>query len=87
MCKKYDRFGNLIQGNKYFIKKLNELGLKQNFTGYYYIIDILDIMINKGIGEKSFSKNVYPIIAMKYNKSECTIERNIRWKWIKHICC
>ena len=78
MCKKFDRFGNLIQGNKYFINQLNELGLKQTFTGYYYVVDILDITINQGVKEKSFSKYVYPIIAKKYGKSECTIERNIR---------
>lgn len=78
MCKKYDRYGQLIQGNKYFINQLNELGIKQNFTGYYYAIDILDILINQGVRSKSFSKYIYPQVAKKYNKSECTIERNIR---------
>ena len=78
MCKKYDRYGKLIQGNKYFISQLNYLGFRKNYTGYYYLVDILDILINQGARVKSFSRQVYPIIAEKYNKSECTIERNIR---------
>ena len=78
MCRKYFRFGNLIQGNKFFINQLDEIGLKTCFTGYYYVVDILDIVINKGLKQKSFSKYVYPKIAEKYNTNECTVERNIR---------
>lgn len=78
MCKKYDRYNHQVQDKKFFMNVLNEIGIGYNYTGYYYTIDILDILINQDVKIKSFSKQVYPIIAKKYNKSECTIERNIR---------
>ena len=78
MCRKYDRFGKYIQENKYFISQLNDIGIRKNYTGYYYLVDILDILINQDLKVKSFSRQVYPIIAEKYNTSECTVERNIR---------
>ena len=46
--------------------------------GFYYLIEILNLLINQGIKVKSYSNQIYPIVALKYNKSVCTIERNIR---------
>ena len=41
-------------------------------------IEIMQLLINKNMHVFSFSKQVYPIIAEKYGKTCCTVERNIR---------
>ena len=47
----------------------------------------MEFLINQEIETKSFSKEVYPKIAMKYGKTACTVERNIRSLIDKCWCC
>ena len=63
---------------KFFVMKLAELGIYEKYTGYYFLVYILDLLINKRIKVKSFYKDVYPLVAKEYNKTECSIERDIR---------
>lgn len=75
---KVDKFEILSVPN-YFIKtKLNELGISNHFVAYYFLTDILDKMINEDVEIRSFSREVYPYLAEKYNVNTFTIERNIR---------
>ena len=46
--------------------------------GFYYLIDILELIINQNFEVKSFSIEVYPQVASRYNKSAWTVERDIR---------
>lgn len=78
MHTKEKRFGSLVNKSIYFANRLNEIGLSNKYTGYYYLIKILDIVVNGEIKVKSYSRQVYPSVALSFNTSVCTIERNIR---------
>lgn len=78
MNHKVEQYTEKISSNVFFIKTLDRLGIKKKYTGYYYLVDILDLVINKGMKTNKFSKKIYPLVADKYHKTECTIERNIR---------
>lgn len=75
---KEEKYGIRAQSHLYFAKKLNTLGIGKAYMGYYYLIDIMDILINKNQPIKSFSGQVYPVVAEIYGKGSCTIERDIR---------
>ena len=72
------KYSHLIEGKIFFMKRLDELGIKRKYTGYYSLIEIMETLINQGKNIISFSKEIYPLIADKYGKTVCTIERNIR---------
>lgn len=72
------RFGHHVSGLIFFKLKLEELGIKKKYTGYYYLVEMMNILINEDKKIKSFSREVYPMLAEKYSTNECTIERNIR---------
>lgn len=78
MGTKQKKYGDIISSNKYFIKCLLDLGINNNYTGYFYLIFILDLLINEELVVKSFNKEIYPLVAIEFNKTTCTIERNIR---------
>ena len=78
MTKKEKRYIPVVKKDVFFIRQLDNLGLNRRYLGYYFLIEIMDLLINKGLEAKSFSKKIYPIISNKYNKSVCTVERNIR---------
>lgn len=78
MSTKENKYGHAVADKIYFIKCLNELGLTKQYIGFYYMVLILDLLINGNVADKSFCKNVYPIVAKTYNKSACTVERDIR---------
>ena len=78
MNSKEKRYYGVISCNLFFIKALDSIGLKNSYVGYYYLIEILNLLINEKVPACSFYKNVYPVIAIKFNKSACTVERNIR---------
>ena len=78
MCAKELKYGALLPNDYLFIKRVQEMGITPKYMGFYYIIEILDLLINESVLVRSFSKQVYPMLAKKYNKKECTIERNIR---------
>ena len=78
MNTKNEKYGNFIS-EKYFIKKcVKKCGVSQNYTAHYFLVDIIDLLVNENLKVKSFSREVYPMLAQKYNKKDCTIERNIR---------
>jgi len=72
------KYSNIVAKNKFFVKQLDNLGFNRKYLGFYMLIEIMGILINEGVRVTSFSKQVYPIIANKYGKSCCTVERNIR---------
>lgn len=78
MSGKEIKYEAMVADKLFFAKQLDYLGLERKYTGYYLLIDIMQILINEGKRISSFSKEVYPIVAKIYNKTECTIERNIR---------
>lgn len=78
MGKRVDECSKLIVGNYYFDYRLRDIGVPRKYIGYYYIIDILDLLINSGKTYRCFSREIYPYIAEKYNCGESTIERDIR---------
>ena len=78
MGRKEIRFKNYVNDNIYFINQLENINLSAKYTGYYYLIKILDVVINGEIKVKSFSREVYPIVAKHFGINECTIERNLR---------
>ena len=82
MCKQ--ELEQRLLNNKYIVRKMKELGILENYTGFYFIVDILDLLINQMVEVKSFSKDIYPKVAKIYNKDVTTIERNIR-NLINHI--
>lgn len=78
MSTKLEKYGPKVQEHLYFSKKLNSIGITNTFIGFYYLVDIMDILINKEEHVKSFSRQVYPVVAEDFNKKQCTVERDIR---------
>lgn len=78
MSVKVEKLGACLSTNYYICKKLEDLGLKKTYTAFYYLHDILNMLINQNLVVKSFSKEVYPVVAVTYSKKPCTIERDIR---------
>ena len=78
MNSKEKKYSSLISGNLFFVKVLDEIGLKNNYIGYYYLVIIINLLVNENVPASSFYKNVYPIVAEIFNKSACTVERDIR---------
>ena len=72
------KYGEMLPNDYFFKKRIKEMGITPKYMGFYYLIEILDLLINQGVIVRSFSKQVYPMLAQKYNKKESTIERNIR---------
>ena len=78
MYKYEQKYNQICTKNYYLRKKVNDLGITKKYTGYYFLLDILDEIINKSRSIKSFSREIYPELAMKYEKHDCSIERDIR---------
>jgi len=78
MLTKEERYSKLIAGNLFFIKVLDDIGIKNCYVGYYYLIGIINLLINEDVKARTFYKNIYPVVAERFNKSVCTVERDIR---------
>lgn len=78
MSPKEIKYGKNIEGNIYFVKQLDNLGISRKYTGFYLMVELMNVLINEDRKISSFSKQIYPQIAEKYGKTTCTIERNIR---------
>ena len=72
------RYGKNMENKIFFVKILDELGINKRYLGYYLLIEMMEIMVNNEKRIKSFSSEIYPLIALKYGKTSCTVERNIR---------
>lgn len=78
MGKKTESFEDKVCKNYFIIKRIADLGITKSYIGYYFLLDIMDILINEPKTYRSFSKELFPMLAKKYNKNLCTIERDIR---------
>ncbi len=78
MNTKEQKYQDKMSPNYYFSKKLKDLGITPCYMGYYYLVDIMDMLINRGKHVHSFSGEIYPYVATRYEKSPCTVERDIR---------
>ena len=78
MCHKESCYFGFILKNYFINKRLIDLGIETKYTAFYYLSDIMYQLINENVFIQSFSKQVYPKLAEKYNKNDCTIERDIR---------
>ncbi len=78
MYKNEDVYSKIVPKNYYFQKKLNEIGITKKYNGYYFLLEILEDLVNNSKTIKSYSREIYPEIARKYGKNECSIERDIR---------
>ena len=86
MSPKEMKYKDNVAGNIFFLKQLDNLGIDRKYTGFYLLVEIMQVLINEEKRIKSFSKQVYPKIAEKYGKTNCTVERNIR-NLIEHCWC
>lgn len=76
---KEQRLRPFIKDNAYFTKRLQDVvGPNPLKTGFYFVVSIVDLIVNNELKVKSFSKEIYPIIAEKYNVNVSCIERDIR---------
>lgn len=57
---------------------LKQLGIPANITGYPYLVESLKIMIKNPSTVKCFSKDLYPYLAILFNRTPASIERAIR---------
>ncbi len=78
MCLTADKYSNLMPNSYYLKKRMTDLGITQNYKGYYYLLDILNIIINEERVVRCFSREIYPALAEKYAIKGNTIERDIR---------
>lgn len=79
MTTKEIKYGGIVNSNIFIIKKLDELGLNKRYLGYFMLVEILNVLINRESKLfYSFSQYLYPKVAIMFNKTPCTIERNIR---------
>ena len=62
----------------YIKYRLKEIGLYSNYVGFYYLVNIIDLLQTKNRAS-SFSKEIYPIVANQFHTKEHTIERNVRY--------
>lgn len=78
MFTKEKKFNDKITQNLIFDYKMKEIGLEKKYTGYYFLVEIMSLIINKKNEVKSFSGEIYPLVAKKFLTSESSIERNVR---------
>ena len=78
MGKKIQEYQDKVSKNYFLLKRMGDLGITNEYIGYYYLVDIMDMLINEAKTYRSFSKELFPYLAKKYNKNQCTIERDIR---------
>ncbi len=72
------KYSKVLAENIYFVKQLDNLGFNRKYIGFYMMVEMMDLLINRKMHVVSFSRQIYPIIAKKYGKESFTVERNIR---------
>ena len=78
MREKVLKYREQVQSKIFFRMVLARLGLNNKYAGFYYMVELLDIVLNQGVGSRSLYKNAYPMMDEFFNVSDLTIERNIR---------
>ena len=66
---------------------IRSVGVTSKYKGYYYLADAIYITLNMRVedGPMKITKDIYPILATKYNVKQSNIEHNIRT--VVNICC
>ena len=67
----------MSEGAKRLEGWLIQIGIMPNLTGFTYIKESVEICCNFS-GERIKTSQIYKILAMRYEKTSCAIERNIR---------
>lgn len=78
MTPKIMRLYELTKPYYFLNKRIKMLGINQEYKGFYYLVGIMEEIVNKQRAVRSFSREIYPIIALNLNVNACTIERDIR---------
>lgn len=71
-------YDNKISNCKYIVKQIKDLGIDDNYMGFYFLVSIEEMLLNSEREIKSFYKDIYPEVAKIYDKNDCSIERDIR---------
>lgn len=64
--------------NKKIINYLLEQGMLPSYKGFWYLHDIIKIIIKRKNKVESLSKCIYPVIAKKYKTTWRIVERDVR---------
>ena len=68
-------YGGIVKG----CCELNEIKkLDNNRKGFAFLVEIIRLLLCDQ-GMRFFDKQVYPIVAKKFNVSVCVIERDVRY--------
>lgn len=57
---------------------IRKLGATSKYKGYYYTADAIRISMDMKNMPMKVTKDIYPVIAKKYNTSTANVEHNIR---------
>lgn len=60
-------------------KHLSSLGFDFTLIGSVYLKDLLSLVIEKPMRVFALSSNAMVIVAEKYSKTICSIDRDVRW--------
>ena len=70
------KYGPIIADKKYIKRIIDDIGFCSKYKGYYFLIYMVDVVLKSKV--RSFSKELYPQVAVVFNVRECSIERDIR---------
>lgn len=59
-------------------KFVRELGVRPNLIGYRLLIDVMILAVKEPKLSSSLTRELYPVIAKRYDKDVSFVERNIR---------
>ena len=57
---------------------IRKLGITTRYKGYYFTADAVRIFMDKRNIPMKITKDIYPVIARKYNTNTANVEHNIR---------
>lgn len=77
-CNKEEKYMRVVDKYRFFWICLRRLGITSNYTGFYFLVDIINMVINENCELKNMYKNFYPVVAKRFDKNPCSIERDIR---------
>ncbi len=75
--------------NPYSTKQIGSflisIGLSSNLAGYIYLRDCIHYLVNKNMPMFYMSKTVYKSLSKMYNKTICSIEKDLRYVIKKYV--
>lgn len=72
--------GNLEEA---IVREVEKIGFTYDISGKNYIISAVSVIIHAGKNNPSLQKDVYPVLAQKYKKTDWSIDKAIRTAIIK----